>query len=287
MRAWHFALMTIVVMGLGSKALAQPPAPYGAWRGKIHYVEGPYRTRMHVRWGGGITPVGGQVLMHLGTVAGNVATSPDFWGGMGGLPGPARDAAPSPALLAAVADVQAQSPALFAGLNEVRREVGLQPILPPAPPPMGPPTGGPGPVNGGPPADAITARLLQWNQHVDEIEELRTHLAQQIDIALKIGDMLGAEADAARVATLEDLKTKSVVRDVVTPLGAVEPSTEAFEQAYQQIAADVERLIPMLQACVEQGHALFRLDSSLRRPEREANVENCQRWLDECRQVRL
>ena len=59
---------------------AQVPTyqPYGAWRGRIHYVKGPFRTRSTIRWGNGITPVGGQVLMHGLTTAGNIFTNPDF-----------------------------------------------------------------------------------------------------------------------------------------------------------------------------------------------------------------
>ncbi len=46
--------------------------PYGAWRGNIRYVRGPFRTKETMRWGNGITPTGGMVLMHGLTVAGNV-----------------------------------------------------------------------------------------------------------------------------------------------------------------------------------------------------------------------
>jgi len=46
--------------------------PYGAWRGNIRYVRGPFRTKETMRWGNGITPTGGMVLMHGLTVAGEV-----------------------------------------------------------------------------------------------------------------------------------------------------------------------------------------------------------------------
>lgn len=65
---------------LQSLVYAQGPSfqPYGAWRGRIRYVEGPHRTKQRIHWGSGITPTGGQVLMHGLTVAGDVFTNPDF-----------------------------------------------------------------------------------------------------------------------------------------------------------------------------------------------------------------
>lgn len=55
-------------------AFGDPPqiAPYGAWRGRMRYVEGPHKVKERVRWGNGITPVGGQVLMQGIAVAGEV-----------------------------------------------------------------------------------------------------------------------------------------------------------------------------------------------------------------------
>ena len=47
-------------------------APYGALRGRVKYVEGEHRTRERVRWGNGLTPTGGQVLIHGFSAASNI-----------------------------------------------------------------------------------------------------------------------------------------------------------------------------------------------------------------------
>ncbi len=68
------------VLALCETASAQPPVyqPYGAWRGRIRYVEGPWRTRTTIHWGNGVTPTGGQVLIHGLTAAENVLTNEGF-----------------------------------------------------------------------------------------------------------------------------------------------------------------------------------------------------------------
>jgi hypothetical protein len=80
-RGQGIVALTAVVTLLAGETFADPPlyAPYGAWRGRIRYAEGPFggvRTRVH--WGNGITPVGGQVLGQLITVGGAFLTSPNF-----------------------------------------------------------------------------------------------------------------------------------------------------------------------------------------------------------------
>lgn len=75
-------LLLLVIVGVAAceVASAQVPtyAPYGAWRGRIRYVRGPFRTRSTIHWGNGVTPTGGQVLMFGMSTAENVLTNPDF-----------------------------------------------------------------------------------------------------------------------------------------------------------------------------------------------------------------
>lgn len=63
-----------------SKLSAQAPGytPYGAHRGWVRTVYGPYRIRHTARWGNGITPVGATVLNNVITTAGMVVTDPNF-----------------------------------------------------------------------------------------------------------------------------------------------------------------------------------------------------------------
>ncbi len=121
-----------VLLIVGDTASAQAPtyAPYGAWRGRIRYVEGPWRTRSTIHWGNGITPVGGQVLIQGLTSAENVLTNPDFLSKLSGL----RDAeankaaeARSAEITSTIGDIRAQN-AEIAKLNQsVLTRWGLEP----------------------------------------------------------------------------------------------------------------------------------------------------------------
>jgi hypothetical protein len=116
---------------------AQAPtyAPYGAWRGRIRYVEGPWRTRSTIHWGNGITPTGGQVLIQGLTSAENVLTNPDFLGKLSGLREAKPDekaAARSKEITATISDIRAQH-AEIAKLNQsVLAKWGLEPTKPKA-----------------------------------------------------------------------------------------------------------------------------------------------------------
>jgi hypothetical protein len=59
--------------------------PYGSWRGRIRYVQGPFRTRTRIRWGNGITPIGGQVLGQGIAMFGQVMTNPNFLNFLSGV----------------------------------------------------------------------------------------------------------------------------------------------------------------------------------------------------------
>ena len=66
----------------------------------------------------------------------------------------------------------ADNRALFAALNEVRRDLGLPPLTPPAAMPVPGPGPGPGPQpDGGPGADVMT-RFDQWQQQLAEIDQM-------------------------------------------------------------------------------------------------------------------
>lgn len=85
-RSCLVALVASLLAGCCMVAVADVPEfqPYGAWRGRIRYVEGPFRTKTRIHWGNGVTEVGGQVLMHGLTVAGDVFTNPNTLGALVG-----------------------------------------------------------------------------------------------------------------------------------------------------------------------------------------------------------
>ncbi len=106
-------VLAIAVLACSAAASAQVPtfAPYGAWRGRIRYVEGPWRTRSTIHWGNGVTPTGGQVIMHGLTAAENVLTNPDFLSKV--LSGGLRDAE-------AVAKAEAKNAEIQAAILDIR-----------------------------------------------------------------------------------------------------------------------------------------------------------------------
>lgn len=122
-------LLVLVIVSACETVSAQIPtyAPYGAWRGRIRYVQGPFRTRSTIHWGNGITPTGGQVLMTGMTTAGNVLTNPDFLDKITSL----RDAEADKAgneISTTVNRIRAINADLRKNLNEtVLSKVGLDP----------------------------------------------------------------------------------------------------------------------------------------------------------------
>jgi hypothetical protein len=79
-----FAVTVLTICCMVAVADVPDYQPYGAWRGRIRYVEGPFRTKTRIHWGNGVTQVGGQVLMHGLTVAGDVFTNPNTLGALVG-----------------------------------------------------------------------------------------------------------------------------------------------------------------------------------------------------------
>jgi hypothetical protein len=126
--------VTLLVVGLAAPAVADAPvyAPYGAWRGRIRYVEGPWRTRSFIRWGAGITPTGGQVLMHGFDAAQAVLTSPDFWSQVIGTKD-AELASRESELTGQVAAIQLTNAALRSDLDQLLHalEITPEPVVSP------------------------------------------------------------------------------------------------------------------------------------------------------------
>ncbi|MCL4204521.1 MAG: hypothetical protein KJ000_18705 [Pirellulaceae bacterium] len=110
-----------VLLLVGDTAFAQAPtyAPYGAWRGRIRYVEGPWRTRSTIHWGNGITPVGAQVLIQGLTSAENVLTNPDFLSKLSGL----RDAEADKEAEARDADIRTAIEDIHARNVDIRKHL--------------------------------------------------------------------------------------------------------------------------------------------------------------------
>ena len=106
-------ILAVICIANGSTVSAQAPtfAPYGAWRGRIRYVEGPWRTRSTIRWGNGITPTGGQVVMHGLTSAENILTDPEVLKKL--MSGGQRDAE-------SIAKAEANNAAIHTAILELR-----------------------------------------------------------------------------------------------------------------------------------------------------------------------
>lgn len=213
-----------VIAALASAAAAQPPIyePYGAWRGRIRYVEGPRRVRTRIHWGSGITPVGGQVLMHLATVAGDVATDPNFLSAVAG-----RDSELDPALVQAIDAVDLRNDSLRSELNRVLVQQGLALVpdfvssaanLPATVAPGTPAT--PQVTTIVPSANQIRARI---NQLAPQIKNLRQDSFVNVQQAIKIGDALAAGLTEPQKRTLDDLRNNVGKMGVVSGLQSPPP----------------------------------------------------------------
>jgi DNA repair exonuclease SbcCD ATPase subunit len=79
-KPYMLTMLAFVVAGasyVAAPAAADEPffyyPAYGSLRGRIRYVDGIFRDKQRIRWGGGITPQGAALLMHVADVAGDVA----------------------------------------------------------------------------------------------------------------------------------------------------------------------------------------------------------------------
>jgi hypothetical protein len=110
---------------IGTSARAEGPsfAPYGAWRGKVRYVAGPHRVKERVRWGNGVTPVGGQVLIQ------GFASAADVFSGRQAFDdASARDSSTHSSILGAYGRLLNAQQQTLDKLNKTRDKLELQPL---------------------------------------------------------------------------------------------------------------------------------------------------------------
>lgn len=208
---------------LSSMAAAQGPPiyqPYGAWRGKIRYVDHQNGIRTRIKWGNGITPTGGQVLGQLITVAGQVAS--DVAGS-----GTTKGAEPNPEIASLNQQLATNNQALLAQLNEVRKILDVPPVAFQEPPPVPP-------VD--PEIDAPTTK--------DEVEaanaalqDSRAKLELQVLRALKIHPTVAATPEGSRPAVQEILKLSAltVIKDDMQHLDPAGTAAPAFADTVAQL----------------------------------------------------
>lgn len=223
--------LPIAALPVTAQAEAPRYEPYGAWRGRIRYVEGPRRTRTHIRWGNGITPVGGQVLMHFATVAGNVATNENFLNAV--APG-LRNAEVDADLVAAVNGLGTKNDELLKSLNELRQRADVNlPVLAFPAAPAGTPQVGLG--NG---RVIDQALLTQRDLHLETLTKNIPNLAAQIFHAAATADNVveAMPAQQTQRAALRTFSDASFVQDIAPPMTLMPPATsEQFAEAIKSI----------------------------------------------------
>lgn len=298
MRTFCSLFMIMIALGLASDAFGQAPRyePYGAWRGRIRYVEGPYRTRTRIRWGGGLTPVGGQVLTTFATVAGNVATDPNFWSGVAGAGGasgtadPTRDAELNPQLIETINGVQEENRRLLGALNEIRAlpSVKLQPLqFVAVQPPVLPADSAPGttPAPDGAAAPGTTERIVAWNKNFEAIEAKRKEIGRDLNAATKIAETAGIDIDPAKAASAKQAAMLSVFGDALMQADALPITPEQFDKSYAAAAQGIMELKALLTSYIETGRQLIR--DSLATPERQEKIKQAEDWLAQCQMIQL
>ncbi len=260
-------------------AMAEAPRyePYGAWRGRIRYVEGPRRVRTHIRWSNGITPVGGQVLMHLATVAGNVATNENFLNAVN----PIRREA-DPQLVSAVNQLGEKNKDLVKALNAVRTRPDIKlselvlkvDVAAVTPPPNG----------GGPMSDA-TALLSQRDSFLASIQKNRTELGTQIHHAAATGDNVVA-ASAPQQTQRDLLKAflaKDIIKDIAAPVPLAPPTTlAAFDESIKSIKLLSAATIGVLKDAINVDGQLLQADPTADEDSKkamQAEIETLKKFL--------
>jgi hypothetical protein len=283
------ALLQLALVALPAECFAQPPMyePYGAWRGRIRYHEGPFggvRTRIH--WGGGITPVGGQVLMHLGTVAGNVFTNPNTLGALAGAAGGARNAEVDPELIAAIGALGPQNARMLDDLNAVRKSVGLASVAFPTPAVIPPPGDGTLP-NGD-----ILALGSQWNTLKTTVENRRQEIRRDAQTAIAVGDGAAATLAPPQVEQLKLLKERLILTAVLTegvvnlPLLDRPATPEEFDIQLKNVREDWKQLGEVLVRTIDVGRQLLAADPSADEDNGLTNqIGNFERFLGEVQAI--
>jgi hypothetical protein len=282
-------VMFLALFALPAECFAQPPLyePYGAWRGRIRYHEGPFGgVRTRIRWGGGITPVGGQVLMHLGTVAGNVFTNPNTLGALAGAAGAPRNAEVDPELIAAIGALGPKNAKILEELNAVRTSIGLAPVAFPTPavaPPPGEATG----------ASADIAALgSQWVSLRTAIENRRQEIRRDALTAIQVGDAAAATLAPPQVERLTLLKERLVRTAVLTEgvadlLPLDQPTTpEEFDLQLKSVRDGWKLLGEVLDQAIEVGKQILAADPSANEDNRLSNqIAAFERYLGEVRAI--
>jgi hypothetical protein len=253
-------IVILVLLACEAPSRGEPPlyAPYGAWRGRIRYVEGPHRVRTHIRWGGGLTPTGGQVLMHVATVAGNVATNENFLNAVTG--GDGRGATLDPEIASLNTSIEQGNRELREELNPLLKQLGLKEI--PEPSYAG---GGPGnQIVDEIPKKPITELRQKHTEKYIATQTLRGRIRSQIDVAITAGDQL-TNPDEKHKKLLEALKSAAVAfqdATIPSPLPAVDDTVTAFDKAIADINANLAALQRNAEQLITDGNALIGRDPS-------------------------
>jgi hypothetical protein len=282
-------VMLLALFALPAESFAQPPMyePYGAWRGRIRYHEGPLGgVRTRIRWSNGLTPVGGQVLMHLGTVAGNVFTNPNVLGALAGVPGAPRNAEVDPELIAAIERIGQNNDAMLAELNQVRASVGLAPAAFPAAavaPQPGAATGG---------SAAVAALGEEWVSLRDAIGQRRQDILLDALAAIEAGNAAGATLSpqqAERLTLLKDRVVRSaVLSEGIPQLDAPATTPDQFDDRAKNVSDGWRLLGELLGKAVDVGTRLLAADPSANEENRlSGQIEAFRRYHAEVQAINL
>jgi hypothetical protein len=206
-------IVTVVLLIAASDSVyAQPPtyAPYGAWRGRIRYVEGPWRTKSTVRWGNGITPVGGQVLIQGLTSAEAVFTNPSFLGTIAGL----RDAQPDRQAESRSEDIEANVAAIRASNVEIAKlnasildRWGLKPTRLE---PIDSSSVGTGEFAPSPDTD-INQLIQRLRDEFSKISQLVPQVKKKASLAVAYADFLDTSAQKLRLSETQGKQLKELM----------------------------------------------------------------------------
>jgi hypothetical protein len=240
------------------RGLADPPMyePYGAWRGRIRYVEGPRRTKTHIRWGNGITPVGGQVLMHLATVAGNVATDENFLNAV--APG-IKSAELDAELVSTVSGLDAKNKQLLDRLNLLRKQPNINLPALAFPVDTQPVTG----TNVVQDSSGLTALLSEKEGYQLSFDKFRPDLVSQIhNAAAMISTVVDGNQDQAKkLAALQAFRDKSFMAGINPPTPPRPPTTgPGFDQSIKDINDLKKSMLEVLAQLVDVNERIIKAD---------------------------
>jgi hypothetical protein len=263
----RFSLLAITLVALQcgfvtSVTLAEPPIyePYGAWRGRIKYVEGPRRTRTHIRWGNGITPVGGQVLMHLATVAGEVATNENVLNAVTG-----REAEINADIVRDVAKANEMNKGMLDKLNAIRTrtDIGLPAIEFRSTTNLEVSESSGAPEVGGSSGKEAELARKKWNERKKAVEDRQTQLLILVVPAAETANqVVASNANALKQwNVLKEFRNSSKVLATAPPgqVGASPANLEAFNTAVKKVSEDLPTFITLLEEAQTDGLHLLKI----------------------------